>query len=285
MNLLPSAHGLLGAKRFPAGTLVVWSGEKYPSADDRDASDVTRVLGIENWFLWWEGDNRRLYPGVPVTDDRRDRGGHSVIVVQPTTEADQKEFGSPEAALRYSLENELHDWLPPLLLNEAAGTLGDEAGRIRERLARRANSRFLWLWPFGLGGLVGNLSDVQYRLERIRQAVKMDGDRGPFQQFPMMVLRERFERSKPQIRRTSAARLALWLREAMADPKAPTQPHNLRQAVLDSLDRLTQESLEDVRLSFERAHLLSEIRSTNVLLGLTMVLALLTLILVVHNSH
>jgi hypothetical protein len=74
MNLLPSAHGLLGAKRFPAGTLVVWSGEKYPSADDRDASDVTRVLGIENWFLWWEGDNRRLYPGVPVTDDRRDRG-------------------------------------------------------------------------------------------------------------------------------------------------------------------------------------------------------------------
>ena len=71
----------------------------------------------------------------------------------------------------------------------------------------------------------------------------MDGDRGPFQQFPMMVLRERFERSKPPIERRVATRLARWIRDVMADPKPSAPPYNLRQAVLDSLERLTQESL------------------------------------------
>jgi len=114
----------------------------------------------------------------------------------------------------------------------------------------------------------------------------MDGDRRGFQQFPMMVLRpERFGAPPRQPRRSIAARLARWLREAMAEPKPPAQPYNLRQAALESLDRLTRAGLEEVRLSFERARLLSEIRSTNVLLGLTAVLALLTFILVVRNSH
>jgi hypothetical protein len=111
----------------------------------------------------------------------------------------------------------------------------------------------------------------------------MDGDRGPFQQFPMMVLRERFERSKPPIERRVATRLARWIRDVMADPKPSAPPYNLRQAVLDSLERLTQESLEEVMLNFRRARLLSDVRSTNVLIGLTTVLAILALILVLRS--
>src|SRR5712692_4069502 len=133
IGLLPAGTGLLANNRFPAGTLVVWCAESYPSDDDVTARDVTRVLGIETWGPWWEGNDRRLYPGVPIDRGAHDdRGGNSLAIVQPTSDADQKEFGSQEASLRFHLELELNDWLPLLLLDEAALLLGNEAGRLRE---------------------------------------------------------------------------------------------------------------------------------------------------------
>jgi hypothetical protein len=262
--------------------MVVWSAQKFASFYEDAAHDVMHVLGIEGW-QWWEGTNRQLYSGVPMTFDRPERGGYSAIVVQPISDADQKNFGSPERSLRYHLELELDDWLPLLLLNEAARVLGDEAGVLRERLSRRANPRLGWLWSFGFSPLVGELSDLQYRLERLRQAVQMDAGRHAFQQFPMMALRSELRTNTqptPQIR--MVARIARWLRTATAIPKPPAQPYNLRQASIDGLNRLTREGLQDVRLSIQRARLLAEIRSTNVLLGLTAVLIVLTLILVVR---
>jgi hypothetical protein len=288
IDLLPARRGLLAGKRFPAGTLVVWTADNYPSDDDSTARDVTRVLGIETWGPWWEGDDRRLYPGIPGDPaDPHGPGGNSLVIVQPPiSDADKAQFGSQEASLRFNLELELHDWLPLLLLEEAALLLGDEAGRLRERLSRRASSRSRWLWSLWLGSLVGNLSDLQYRLGRLRQAVRMDGDRRGFQRFPMMVMRAEWRRPSPEQPRLGvAARIVGWLRNAAAEPKPPALPYNLRQAAFERLDRLTREGLEEVRLSFDRARLLSDIRSTNVLLLLTAVLAILTLISVIRASH
>ena len=113
IGLLPAGTGLLAINRFPAGTLVVWCAESYPSDDDVTARDVTRVLGIETWGPWWEGNDRRLYPGVPIDRGAHDdRGGNSLMIVQPTSDADPKEFGSQESGLRFHLELELNDWLP-----------------------------------------------------------------------------------------------------------------------------------------------------------------------------
>lgn len=285
LGLLPESHGLLAERRFPAGTMVVWSAEQFPSQDALAwQPDVSRVLGIEAWH-WWEGAGRRLYSGVPVADpDRGERGGYSMIVTQLPSEADQQEFRSPEAAHRYYLEHEVDDVLPLLLLHEGSLVLGEEAGRLREKLAKRANARFRWLRLLTLGALVGRLSDLQYRLERVRQAAGVDGGRRGFQQFPMLVPRpEQPAAAAPKLGR--GARVGQWLREASTKPKPGALPFNLRQAAMDGLDRLTKEGLHEVRLTLDRARLLSDIRSTNALLVLTYVLAVLTAILVVRALH
>jgi hypothetical protein len=283
IDLLPRGAGLLRDRRFPDGTLVVWSGDEFPSDDDIAARDVTRVLGIEAW-QWWEADGRRFYSGAPVAD--RDGDGHSMILVRPLQDLQRTEFATRESEMRFHLQQELHDWLPLLLLGESAVLLREQAGRLRESLARRANSRLGRLWPFGLGTLVAGLSDVQYRLERLRQAVNMDGEHRGFQQFPMMVLGrpERFASPPSRPQRTIVQRIARWLESTVAEPKPPPQPRNLRQSWLESLDLVTRTALHEVRLSFDRARLLADIRSTNVLLGLTFVLLILTGILVVRTT-
>lgn len=281
IDLLPRGAGLLRDRRFPDGTLVVWSGEKFPSDDGLAAHDVTRVLGIESWE-WWEGDGRRVYSGAPVAGYG---DGHSMIVVEQSRDPDRKEFPTREAEMRFNLQQELRDWLPLLLLGESAVLSREQAGRLRDSLARRANSGLGRLWPVGLGALVARLSEVQYRLERLRQAANIDGERRGFQQFPMMVL-GRTDRlaSPPQPRRTTVRRIARWLESIVAEPKPPTQPRNLRQSWMESLDLVTRAALQDVRLSFDRARLLSDIRSTNVLLGLTFVVLILTAILVIRGK-
>jgi hypothetical protein len=277
IDLLPSQTGLLRNRRFPDGTLMVWLAEKFPSDDDQAANDVTRVLGIETW-QWWEGDSRRIYSGVPSANGRGD--GHSMIMVRPSLEPDRKEFGTVEAELRFSIELELHDWLPLLLLGESSVLLREQAGRFRESVGWRASTpgRF---WPFGLGALVAGLSEVQYRLERLRQAANTDGEHRAFQQFPMMVLgrADRLGPPRSAPRLTLLRRVALWLESTISEPKPRPQPRNLRQAWLESLDFLTRTALHEVRLSYERARLLTDIRSTNVLIGLTFVLLILTGIL------
>jgi hypothetical protein len=75
-------------------------------------------------------------------------------------------------------------------------------------------------------------------------------------------------------------RIARWLDAAISEPERPPDPKNLRQAWLQSLDFVTRTALHEVRLSYDRARLLTDIRSTNVLLGLTFVLLILTAILV-----
>ncbi len=282
IDLLPRGAGLLRDRRFPDGTLVAWSGEKFPSDDGLAARDVTRVLGIESWE-WWEGDGRRVYSGAPVADRYGD--GHSMILVQQSRDQDRKEFATREAEMRFHLQQELRDWLPLLLLGEAAVLLRERAGRLRDSLARRANSRLGRLWPLGLGALVARLSEVQYRLERLRQAANIDGERRGFQEFPMMVL-GRAERlaSPPLPRRTIVRRIARWLESIVAEPDPPTQPRNLRQSWMESLDLVTRTALQDVRLSFQRARLLSDIRSTNVLLGLTFAVLILTAVLVIRGK-
>jgi hypothetical protein len=208
-----------------------------------------------------------------------------MILVEQSRDSDPKEFATREAEMRFHLELELRDWLPLLLLGEAAVLSGEQAGRLRDSLARRANSGVGRLWPIGLGALVARLSEVQYRLERLRQAANIDGERRGFQQFPMMVL-SRSDRlaSPPQPRRTTVRRIARWLESIVAEPTPPTQPRNLRQSWMESLDLVTRAALQDVRLSFERARLLSDIRSTNVLLGLTFVVLILTAILVIRGK-
>ena len=282
IDLLPRKAGLLRDRRFPDGTLVVWSGEKFPSDDGLTARDVTRVLGIQSWE-WWEGDRRRVYSGAPVADRYGD--GHSMVLVKQSRDPDRKEFVTREAEMRFHLQQDLRDWLPLLLLGEAAVLLREQAGGLRDSLARRANSRWGRLWPIGLGALVARLSEVQYRLERLRQAANLDGERRGFQQFPMLIL-GRADRLAylPQPRRTIVRRIARWLESIIAEPKPPTLPRNLRQAWMESLDLVTRSALQDVRLSFERARLLSDIRSTNVLLGLTFVVLILTAILVIRSK-
>jgi len=284
IDLLPGGAGLLRDRRFPLGTVVVWTGDHFPSDDDIGARDVTRVLGIEAW-QWWEADGRRFYSGAPVA--RRYGEGNSIILVQRAQEPERKEFGTRESEMRFHLEQELPYWLPLLLLGESAVLLREEAGGLRESLARRANAPLGRIWPFGLGTLVAGLSEIQYRLERLRQAVNMDGAHRGFQQFPMMVLgrRDRFADPPSRPRRTIVQRVARWLNSAIAEPGPAPEPQNLRQSWLESLDLVTRTALHEVRLSFERARLLSDIRSTNVLLGLTTVLAFLTLLLVWRNAH
>jgi hypothetical protein len=281
IDLLPTEAGLLRDRRFPDGTLVVWSGEKFPSDEGRAAHDITRVLGIASWE-WWEGDGRRVYSGAPVAGYG---DGHSMILVEQLRDPDRNEFATREAEMRFHLQQELRDWLPLLLLGEAAVLSREEAGRLRDSLARRVNSGLGRLWPVGLGALVARLSEVQYRLERLRQAANIDDERRGFQQFPMMVW-GRTDRlaSPPQPRRTTVRRIARWLESIVAEPKPPTQPRNLRQSWMESLDLVTRAALQDVRLSFERARLLSDIRSTNVLLGLTFVVLILTAILVIRGK-
>jgi len=53
---------------------------------------------------------------------------------------------------------------------------------------------------------------------------------------------------------------------------------------MESLDLVTRTALQDVRLSFQRARLLSDIRSTNVLLGLTFAVLILTAVLVIRGK-
>ncbi len=281
IDLLPAHRGLLGRRRFPYGTVIVWTANNYPSHEDTAARDVNQVLGIEGW-RWWEGTDRRLYHGVPVADRQLgERGGYSMIVTRSASGEDREEFGSAEATLFYYAEHEVNDWLPLLLLGQAALLREDEAGRLRERLSRRANAHLRWFWSLGLGALVGNLSDLQYRLERVRQAADVDGGRRRFQQFPLWVLRPA-QASSPHANPTLERRLAPWWRKARAKPRPEPPPFNLRQSSLDGLDRLTRDGLRDLRLSLNRARLLSDIRSANALLLLTAVLAVLTAILVLR---
>src|SRR5207245_6291624 len=68
-GLLPAELGLLRARRYPRGALVVWSLPELP-AEDVEWHDVARVLGIETWNRW-DGEGERLLMGVPIEDESR----------------------------------------------------------------------------------------------------------------------------------------------------------------------------------------------------------------------
>jgi len=276
--LLPPGSGLLGTKRYPFGTTVVWIAEARPP-DTQSWRQFAQVLGIEDW-RWWADQGRRLYSGVPMADrETGGRGGYSMLIFRPTT-SEAAEFGGVEAMVRHELELELADWLPLLLLQEAALLITEQAGRLRETLNRRVTARLRALRFVRLSALVTRLDFCRYQLERVRQGAGLDTEVG-FRQFPVLLLGSM--NRKPALR----SRFSFFLRISRlgrpdSDPK-PAEIH-LRSAAIDGLERLTKAGLHEVRLTLDRARLLAEVRSTNALLSLTAVVALLTAILVLRDG-
>ena len=268
LRLIPSRRGLLGKRRFSDGAIAVWSTDELPDREDESWRDVCRVLGFGDWF-WWGDSDRRIYDGMPGRDRRFDSERGRTMIFRGWRDVDPA-MGTPERVLRFSIEDELGDWFPLVLLNIIALRLGEQAGRLRQRLSRRATA-LGWRSVIGPGYLVRELGELQYQLERIRQAADVDGGRREFGQFPLMLGSE-----TPAIpitpATTSARRLIEWWRRKAAPP---ARPSNLRDAALGGVDRLTREGLHDVRLSLDRARLLADIRSSNGILGLTFALVLL----------
>jgi hypothetical protein len=277
IDLLPKRHGLLADSRYPAGALVVWLAEQEPVMGPK-WQEVGRVLGLETWH-WWEAPGQRLYAGVPLAHSRLgEPRGRSLLL---TSRPDAQEFGSVENRVRYDLGLSIDDWLPLLLLTEAATVVGNESGRLRAKLDRRAKARLGWLRLFGLGPLVASLYECQYRLERIRQAARIDTNHG-FWQFPAFVSRPPVPASAPASGTKSRLRRLRLALSGGGDSRA-TAGLTLRKAELDRLAWIAREALNEVGLSLKRARLIADIRSANALLVLTAVLAALTLLLVLRG--
>ncbi len=242
VGLLPPHTGLLGDHRYPSGSLVAWTGSA-PSADDAPSwNDVGQVLGIETWH-WWEGADMRLYSGVPDPQrELHDRGGGYTMLDtrrQPSTD-EAKDFGGPESVLRHELEVEIPGWLPLLLLVEAAQLITDTAGRLRERLNRGATAGLRARLPIlRLGALVTALHNCQYRLERLRQAARLD-DRRAFRQFPVLVLKSAHT---PHEQLTQPKLLERLERLARKQPAADEPARHLRNDAIEWLDGLTKTGL------------------------------------------
>jgi len=128
--------------------------------------------------------------------------------------------------------------------------------------------------------MVERLHFCQYRLERLRQAARLDNERRAFREFPVLVFksgRERQDRS-PQ---TIGGRIRKSL---LGRDQSSTEPaQHLRNGAIDWLERLTKAGLQETRLSLDRARLLAQVRSTNVLLFWSAFVALLTAILVIRD--
>jgi hypothetical protein len=281
-GLLPPRVGFLGEHRYPSGTVVVWMGA--PPSDDDALSwhDVGQVLGIETWH-WWDGPDLRLYSGVPEPERKSQEGGGGYSILdtrhKPSTD-DAKDFSGPEGLIRHELELEVHDWLPLLLLVEAAQLITGTAGQLRERLNRGMTAGFRGRWPIvRLGRLVTDLHNCEYRLERLRQAAGLDDQRA-FRQFPVLILKSAHVRHEQMTQSRILERL-----ERLAHKQPPTgEPaRHLRNDAIEWLDRLTKSGLHDVGLSLERARLLAQLRSTAALLLWTALVGVLTAVLVARE--
>ncbi len=282
IGLLPPHTGLLGDHRYPSGSMVVWMGSAPLDDDAPSWNDVGQVLGIETW-QWWEGTDMRLYSGVPDPQrDVHDRGGGYTMLDtrrQPSTD-EAKEFGEPERVVLHELELEIHEWLPLLLLVEAAQFITDAAGSLRERLDRGATAGLRARFPIlRLGALVTALHSCQYRLERLRQAARLD-DRRAFRQFPVLVLKSAHT---PHEQLTQPRLLERLERLARKQPVPDEPARHLGNDAIDWLDSLTKTGLHDVGLSLERARLLAQLRSTTALVLWTGFVGILTAILVVRD--
>lgn len=281
-RIVPRDSGVLAKQRYPAGTVVAWMAERLPSVGDRGWRDVARVLGLEEWH-WWQGSDRRLYDGAPLADGTlRKEGGHTLVLECPTASVDLRGFNGAESFLCRNLQVELtdSDWLPLLLLHEATITLSDRAGELRRLLNRRIASRFKSLRLLRLGSFVAKVNFCQYQLQRVRQAVGNEPD----QFWPVGVPGMDYVSALPMPRQRRWEAWRIWRR-----PQA-SMTRRFREVLLEALQRYLREGLDDVGLSLDRARLVSEIRASNALLtwtaalvALTVVLALLTAILVIHD--
>jgi hypothetical protein len=281
VGLLPPHTGLLGDHRYPSGCVVVWTGST-PSDDEAPSwRDVGQVFGIETW-QWWEGEDVRLYSGVPepVREIYERGGGYTMLDTRQQRATDEgKEFGGPEGLIRYELELEIHTWLPLLLLVEAAREITDTAGRLRERLNRRGAAPLgLKLPIIRLGKLVAALHTCQYRLERLRQAADLD-DKRAFRDFPGLVFRSAHTTQE----RLTQSLLDRLERLARKQPPADEPARQLRNSAIEWLDRLTKTGLQDVGLSLEKARLLAQLRSSAALVLWSALVGILTAILVVRE--
>ena len=281
VELLPPHTGLLGDHRYPSGCVVVWKGST-PSDDGAPSwRDVARVIGIETW-QWWEGDDVRLYSGVPEpVRELYDRGGGYTMLnsrQQPATD-DDTEFGGPEGLLRFQLLLEIPSWLPLLLLVEAAQEITGAAGLLRERLNRRGAAPMGFKMPIiRLGKLVTALHTCQYRLQRLRQAAELD-DKRAFRDFPVLV----FKSARTTQEQLSQSILDRLERLARRQPPADEPTRHLRNSAMEWLDKLTKTGLQDVGLSLEKARLLAELRSSAALVLWSAFVGILTAILVIRE--
>jgi hypothetical protein len=282
VGLLPPRTGFLGEHRYPSGTVVVWMGSPPSNDDARSWHDVGRVLGIETWH-WWDGPDLRLYSGVPEPEHKSQDGGGGYSILdtrhKPSTD-EAKEFSGPEGLVRHELEVEVHDWLPLLLLVEAAQPITYSAGRLRERLNRGMTAGLHRRWPIlRLGRLVTDLHNCGYRLERLRQAAGLDDTRA-FRQFPVLIFKSAHS---PHEQMTQSRLLERLERLAGKQPPTDEPARHLRNDAIEWLDRLTKSGLHDVGLSVERARLLAQLRSTTALLLWTALVGILTAILVARE--
>jgi hypothetical protein len=278
IGLLPTGAGFLNQSRYPSGTVVVWMGS--PPADDNARSwhDVCRVLGIENW-RWWEGPDLRLYTGVPEAEHRPQDGGdgYSILDTRQKPTSNEAETFTPEGIVRHELGLEIYDWLPLLLMLEAAQLITGSAGRLRERLNRGTTTGPQPTWPIvRLGRLVADLHNCEYRLERLRQAAGLD-DKRSFRQFPTLILKTA-HRPDEQVSRSKLLERLERLAHKQPPPDEPAR--HLRNDAIEWLDSLTKSGRQDVGLSLERARLLAQLRSTTALLFWTAWVGILTAILV-----
>ncbi len=278
-GLLPDGLGLLRARRYPRGALVILSIPAMP-ADDVSWRDVARVLGLETWNRW-DGANRRLLVGVPDADQSRvfDGEGLSLLLVTATDNAqDIREL--------FRLPDELRDWLPWVTVMQCAFQVTQEAAVLRKDLdSVRLGGR-------GLDALVARLHERQYQLSRMRHAAS-DVGTGRSIGFPDLV------RHVPRVQPTPAT--APGEAAAPDAPKAPASDvarspnrDTLREGVIRAIGHDLDEGFEEVELSLQRARMLAELSTdrviriwTRVVAGLTIVLCILTAVLVYQafSSH
>ncbi len=270
-GIFPADVGLLGSRRYPAGSLVVWDIAALPDDDNQQWRDVCRVLEMESWN-GWDGKHERLYPGLPIGDIgsfwARESGGWSLLTAEANHPDGKNALEDSLHALRHELRLGIGEWFSWIVALQAAAQIGNEALVLRASLDRERKGALRFLRVGALGRLVDSLQECQYRLSRLKQATSPRERR--YVQFPELVegnliARRRQPNGSPT--KPDGAGSAV---------PPPAAKRSFADAVSSWIEMVIETGLQETSLSLERAATLVQLRTNAAMLWLTILIAVLT---------